>query len=188
MIAYVVTEGQFDAALLRRLLPDEIASGVQIVPAGGLSAAKSLARSLLALRQRPVAIVMDSDSVVPATIMERRQSAEEAVQGIAGNVPIRVIMAVPELEAVLFRNPAGLERILGAPIPIGIGELAETRPRKALDEWLRLSKATRSKPDFLKDLRPDDLDALRKAPEVNELIDFLKSVRSRSLSAAGSAL
>jgi hypothetical protein len=47
--AYVVCEGERDAQLLKRLLPEEFVSNVEIVAAGGLSAVKSLAGSVPAL-------------------------------------------------------------------------------------------------------------------------------------------
>jgi hypothetical protein len=46
MTAYLVCEGDRDAQLLKRVSPEEILNNVEIIPAGGLSAVKSLARSL----------------------------------------------------------------------------------------------------------------------------------------------
>ncbi len=63
MTAYLVCEGDRDAQLLKRVLPEEILNNVEIISAGGLSAVKSLARSLIVRRQAPVAIVMDADVI-----------------------------------------------------------------------------------------------------------------------------
>ena len=59
---YVVTEGDTDVAVLKRVLPEGIVASAEFVPAGGgMDSARSLARSLLASRQRPVALVVDAE-------------------------------------------------------------------------------------------------------------------------------
>jgi predicted ATP-dependent endonuclease of OLD family len=106
MTVYIVTEGQSDADLLKRLMPKELLEGVTIVPAGGLSSVKSLASSLLVRRRKPVAIVIDADSAEPELIQERRQSIEEVIESVAGGVPVKVVVAVPALDSPLPQNAA----------------------------------------------------------------------------------
>ena len=49
----------------------------ELVPAGGSLGIPSLARSLLVRRKKPVAVVMDADSMNPEVIEERRESIDE---------------------------------------------------------------------------------------------------------------
>ena len=110
---YILVEGASDAAFLRRILPQEVLSGAELVTAGGSSGIPSLARSLLVRRKRPVAIVMDSDSVDPDVIEERQQSTEDLVRAADASIPVKVISAVPEIEAWLFVAPEMIERLVG---------------------------------------------------------------------------
>ena len=74
---YVLVEGPSDAAFLRRILPREVLTDAELVPAGGRSAIASLARSLVVRRRTPIAVVIDSDSLKPDVIEERQQGMQE---------------------------------------------------------------------------------------------------------------
>ncbi len=52
---------------------------IRIVVAGGSSAATSAARSLLAARRGPVAILLDADAYNPMAVTERREGIEETL-------------------------------------------------------------------------------------------------------------
>ncbi len=102
MTAYIVCEGSYDVALLKRLLPEALGSNVKTVEAGGFSAAKSLARSLIVRRQTPVAIVADADTVIPEQVEQRLKDTEEIVGNVAVNTPVKVILATPALDIIFF--------------------------------------------------------------------------------------
>ena len=137
MIAYVVTEGQFNADVLRTLLRPELVQGVGFVRAGGVSAIRSMASSLVVVRQVPVAIVVDSDSMDPVVIRERHRDIEEFVASDSPGIPIKVIMAVPELEAIFFDDPRILDRIFNGGVTQGILDLARTEPHRACRIYLQ---------------------------------------------------
>jgi hypothetical protein len=125
MNAYVITEGPFDAELLRLVLPRDVVDDVQFVPAGSLASMKSLARSLIVQRRTPIAIVIDADSNSPEVVEERRQSTEEVVGIVAGTVPVKVLVAVPEIEGIFFQDTAFLKRLLGQDVPKDLALLAQ---------------------------------------------------------------
>ena len=110
---YVLVEGASDAAFLRRILPQEVLSDAELVTAGGSSGIPSLARSVLVRRKRPVAVVMDSDSLDPDVIEERQQSTEDLIRAADASIPVKVISAVPEIEAWLFAAPEMITRMVG---------------------------------------------------------------------------
>lgn len=175
MIAYIIVEGSFDAQLLTRLLPKNLLDEVAIVSAGGLSAVKSLARSLLVRRQVPIAIVVDAGSTTLELIQERRQSIEEIVTSIAGNVPVKVIVAVPEIESVFFQNTSIIEKIFGCSIPENILAIADLQPCRALEQLFSQSKTVHKRADILNALTTADIEILCQASVVQELIQFLQS-------------
>jgi hypothetical protein len=110
---YLVTEGETDVAILKRVLPERIVETIQFVPAGGgIDTARSLARSLLASRQRPVALVVDADTSDQLAVQERVDFLDYYMRQGAGPTPFKVFVAVPELDFCHFRGKSSRELIL----------------------------------------------------------------------------
>ncbi|MBD2329871.1 hypothetical protein [Alkalinema sp. FACHB-956] len=177
MTAYIVCEGERDAQLLKRLLPEEFISNVEIVAAGGLSAVKSLARSLIVRRQSPVAIVADADATIPEQVEQRLKDTEEIVGNIAVNTPVKVILAVPTLEIIFFQDVSLLSRLLGYVPSQDVLSLAVYQPWQALKLLISQSKNFQTQAQLVDQLTNEDLEVLRKATVVQEIIQFLQSVR-----------
>ena len=57
--ACVVTDEVFDAALLKKLLPKKFIEHTTFVIGSGLSSAQSLSSTILAVKRRSVALVID---------------------------------------------------------------------------------------------------------------------------------
>src|SRR5690242_2812486 len=110
---YILVEGETDAEFLRRLLPPEVTKDAEIVAVGSSSEIPSLARSLLVRRQRPVAVLMDADSLSQSSIQERKESTEDLIQSAAASIPVKVVVVVPEIESWFFVVPEAINRIFG---------------------------------------------------------------------------
>jgi hypothetical protein len=177
MIAYLVCEGARDVQLLRCILPGELLSNVEIIPAGGLSAIKSLARSLIVRRQAPVVIVMDADVITPEQVEERLKDTEEIVESVAVNTPVKVILAVPSIETIFFQDVSLLSRLLGYVPSQDMLSLAIYQPWQALRELISQSKKYQSQSQLIEQLTDEDLEILRKTSVIQEIIQFLQSVR-----------
>ncbi|BAY38898.1 hypothetical protein NIES2111_32470 [Nostoc sp. NIES-2111] len=177
MIAYIVCEGSLDVQLLKIVLREKLLNNVEIVAAGGLSAVKSLARSLIVRRQVPVAIVIDADSVAPEIIQERLKSIEELVESVSANVPFKVIAAVPEMEIIFFQDIGLLSRLLGYEPSQDMLTSAVFQPCKTLEKLLSKSKKYDSYSQVIDQLTNEDLGILRQTPFIQELIYFLQSVQ-----------
>ncbi len=177
MTAYIVCEGGRDAQILKRLLPKELVGNVEIVAAGELSAVKSLARSLVVRRQSPVAIVADADATIPEQVEQRLKDTEEIVRNIAVNTPVKVILAVPTLEVIFFQDVSLLSRLLGYAPSQDILNLGAYQPWQALKQLISQSNHLQSQSQLVEQLTNEDLEVLRKAPVIQEVIQFLQSVR-----------
>ena len=177
MIAYIICEGAFDVALLRQILPQDLLINVEIVAAGGLSAIKSLSRSLLVRRQVPIAIVADSDSIIPESVQERRRSIEELISSVAVDTYFKVILAVPSIETVFFQDSKLLPRLLGFEPSQEILSLATAQPYKALKELLGQAGGEHGKFSLFHHLTDEDLKALCRAQVMQEIIHFLEAVQ-----------
>ncbi|MGI0493296.1 hypothetical protein ACN4EG_16045 [Alkalinema pantanalense CENA528] len=176
MTAYIVCEGEHDAQLLKRLLPEKFVGNTEVVAAGGLSAVKSLARSLVVRRQSPVAIVADADAVVLDQVEQRLKDIEEIVGNISANTPVKVVLAVPTLEIIFFQDISLLSRLLGYIPPQDIFSLAVYQPKQVLEKLIAQSKILRSQSQLVEQLTYEELEILREAPVIQEIIQFLQSV------------
>ena len=181
MIAYIVCEGSSDVELLQRILPKELLNGVEIVAAGGLSAIKSLSRSLLVRRQAPVAIVADADSIAPDVVQERLSSIEELVKSVAIDTPVKVILAVPSIEIIFFQDKHLLSRLLGYKPSQEILNLAVSQPHSVLKQLLAQSNGKYHQSHLLAQLTNDDMQILRNHPVIQEIIQFLQSVQQAEM-------
>lgn len=100
--AYIITEGKFDAAFIKQLLPDltEQPEKIDILAAPGYSSALSIAESVLVQTQRPVLLVIDADTTDEIRIREKRTFIEQYVR--INGMTCRVAFAVPALEVLFF--------------------------------------------------------------------------------------
>lgn len=178
MIAYIVCEGSFDEQLLKRVLPSELLADVAIVAAGGLSSVKSLARSLIVQRQVPVAIVADADSIDFDAVQERRQNIEQIVSSVSVDAPVKVILAVPTMEAMFFadRDRLLVSRLLGMEVDREILILATVRPDLALNQLISESQNLKDRDSIIDRLTDEDINILRQTPVIQEVINFLESI------------
>ena len=175
---YVLTEGPSDMAFLRRVLSEETLSGVELVNGGGSSGIPSLARTLLVSRKCPIAVVMDSDSLNPDVIEERRDSTAELISAADASIPVKVVAAVPEIEAWLLAAPASIERYFGQSVSEEWLALGKGDPRGAL-RWL--AERSNKRWDInqaIGGLDNQDIQRIRAVPEVAELSTFLQEMQS----------
>lgn len=177
MKIYVVCEGQTDVQLLKKVLPSESSKNVEIVAAGGLYALKSLALSLVVRRQSPVAVVVDSDSVVPEQIQQRVKDIEELLSSLAANTPVKVIPSVPALEGIFFHDVSLLTRLLGyVPTSDSLNQ-SMYQPYQVLDQLFSKSKNIKNIAQLIDNLTEQDTATLRESRVIQELMEFLQSIQ-----------
>jgi len=177
MKIYIVCEGRTDVQLLKTVLPLELMKNIEIVAAGGLYALKSLALSLIVRRQSPVAVIVDSDSVVPEQIQQRVKDIEELLSSLAANTPVKVIPAVPTLEGIFFHDVSLLTRLLGyIPTPNLLNQ-SIYQPGQVLDQLISQSKNLKNLTQLIDNLTEQDIETLREFTVIQELMEFLQSVQ-----------
>jgi len=180
---YILVEGRTDAEFLQRLLPHELLKDAEIVIGGGSSGIPSLARSLLVRRKKPVAVVMNADSMDSDVIDERLTSTEDLIRAADASVPVKVIVAVPEIEAWFFTAPEAIERVLGESVPNEMVALGKRDPRGVLLQLAEKSKTNWDSRRAVGLLDDHDIERIRALPQVSELSSFLKSVQKRDRAA-----
>lgn len=183
MKTYVVAVGDLSTHLISRILE---ASGMPevVVVSGGRNrtGAASYARSLLGTRRHPVALVLDARTYDADFAREQEREYFSLARG--GSAPLRLFMAVPELEAVLFSDPATLERILERPIPADVLFEAQFRPRVVLQRLLDESHPGRDLSWVPERIDDEAGCAYARHPLVCSLIAFLRNPSAWSPHAA----
>lgn len=182
MTYHIVTEGPGEVALIRELLKPEFdpeQQPIRIVSGGGWSGADSLARTILAVRNEPVVLIVDSDTNDPAQIQERRQFLEASLGQVGPRLLWRILLVVPEIEAILFQDKQTLEELVGKVVSDEQFLRGQYEPRKILKELT--ADPSRSKEFLAKRLPQTDLSALRKLPLVRELKEFLMREAQRAV-------
>lgn len=177
---YVLVEGPIDAAFLRRILPPELVNGAELVDAGGSAGIPSLARSILVRRKTPVAVLMDSGSVDPGAIEVQQQSTEDLIRAADASVPVKVVLAVPEVEAWFFATPELVERIVGQKFPSEWLPLARMAPKAALRQFAENHHKQWDTQQAINSLDADDIERIRAIPAVAELSAFLQEMQAPS--------
>jgi hypothetical protein len=175
MNATVLTEENFDGMFLAALIASErLRDGIQIRVGGGESPGHSFARTMLAVRRTPVAVVINADSPEPKAAMERQSSAEEVIGIAAFGVPFRVLVAVPELDILFFQRPELLSRVFGVPISDHVMELAQLSPRRALKKIDGEESLENIRVRLLRAMNATDLEAFRATELIQDLLSFIK--------------
>lgn len=101
-LAYVVTEGEIDVAILKKLLPSELAQHFTFYAAHGTYAARSAAGTLLSVRMRPVALVLDADTEDPAEVREKIELVNTMLYPASSpETPFKVFLATPSIASIL---------------------------------------------------------------------------------------
>ena len=175
MTASVLTEANFDGMLLATLLADEQKrDGIEIGVVSGLSAGYSFARTMLAVKRIPVAVVIDADSPEQEVAWERQRSVEEVLGDAASGVPFRVIVAVPELAILFFERPQLLKKVYGKSVTSLVTEIGQVSPRRALQKLDPDLSYEHIRFKILKAMNEEDIKALRATTLIKELLSFLR--------------
>jgi hypothetical protein len=181
---HVLVESKAAEALLAELLHGEQEAGfVHVQFIAFSSSLYASARTLLAVRDEPVAVVLNADSTNPAAAGRRRQEAEEVIGWTANTAPLRILVAVPALEALLFRRPDAIARAGGHLAP-DVLELGQFSPRDALEKLDRNGLGHGASLKIIAILNDADVVALRAVPPVREVLEFLSELQREGVASA----
>jgi len=180
MSVAVLCESNLHGMLLAALLAPEQARGeVEVRVVEGLSSGFSFARTRLAVRRLPVAVVIDAESPEPEAALERKHRTEEIIGDASGGVPYHVAVAIPELEILYFEIPDLIRRTFGA-VDEHTLELARLSPRRAIARLAPHEELVHACFRLVRALEGADIDAIRATDLIRELIDFVQSAGQSS--------
>jgi len=119
-----------------------------------------------------------ADLIDPDLTQECRNSIQEILESVLSiNVPVKVILAIPRMETMFFQDKVLLSRLLGLDITSETMIWANFQPRQALEKLISQSDNYQSKSQIINQLVHEDLEIIRKSSVIQELVQFLQSVR-----------
>lgn len=173
---YIVTEGNTDIEILRTLLPKEYLEDLEFVNGKGSYSAQSLASTIVDVRRRSVALVLDADTLDEATVNEKKTFLYQTIRPTKSHTFFEVFIAVPEIEILFFHDKGLLEDILGKKISDAEWAFSKVKPRKYLEEVLGLNNGVASK--LLQRIDSKGIKILQNQPFISDMTDFLSKINS----------
>ncbi len=172
--AYVITNGQSALGILNRLLPDNIVNETEFAFGAFRSSACSLARSVLAVKQRPVVLVVDTDTTDESAIQEQSLLLEELLDYVSPGIRFDVLLAVPKTEMLFLQDQTFVERLANRKFSDTEWEAGRLNPKEFLSDVLGGEDQIAEK--ILGNLDEQTIHSMQKHPLVNNLHKFLSSV------------
>jgi len=164
--------------LLARLLKPEIGDGqINLRVSRQTSALYASAKTLVAIKNEPVALVLNADSTEPAMADRVRDDAAEVIGEFAAAASLRILVAVPSIESLLFHCPEAVWRAFSPTSPYLI-DLGLISPGDALRKLQGATDRHDAALQIIAKLNDDDITALRRASPVRDILEFLEEVRS----------
>ncbi|MFP4439864.1 MAG: hypothetical protein ACLFVO_21725 [Chloroflexaceae bacterium] len=172
--AYVVTEDQIGATLLKKLLPEEIVDQTTFVAGSGRYAAQSLSLSILGVKQQPVALVINAGTEDGVAIQEQYDFLRELLGQATSGTPFEIFAAVPEIEGVFFQEQVLFAQITGEQLNLVEWNAAKRHPKETM---ARIAGGQADFPETLvNNLSAEAIALLRQHPLLRSLHTFLSSV------------
>ncbi|MCP4697437.1 MAG: DUF4276 family protein [Gammaproteobacteria bacterium] len=165
---YVVVEGAFDKFLLEHILPQQLVSQSKILVGYSDNSALSKACSLLVSSERPVVLIVDSDTTDHANIEETKDFMTQSLRQYAKSERFHVVISVPEIEIVFFSNRKMTDELINGKITDLQWELARYCPKKVLCDILHTENLQTS---LHKLLTPVFIEKLRKTDFIQDIIN-----------------
>jgi hypothetical protein len=172
---YVVVEGETDAAILSKVLADQLDVGeVEIKIGRGRSSAVSLARTMLVSRREALtALVLDADSTDDDRVGEMTAELEGSLADVSRRERFGVFLLVPTVETCFFQDVDGLRRFFGT--EFSAEQLIQSRydPKSVVKAKLEERGETYNGGTVQTILDRLDVRRLRSAPGLQNLLSFV---------------
>jgi len=167
---YFVVQGVFDRILLEKMLPPEFVSKTKFIVGEDHNAAISKARSILVASNRPVYILLNSDTTDPYVADEKKDYANQMLRQVSASDRFKVLLSIPETEILLFHDKSVFESLFSVEVDEQQWNHAKHEPRRTLSELLDNSDMNYIRGILNNRLTDDMLGKLRKSEIIQNII------------------
>lgn len=172
----IVLETAPTARLMGRIFPDP---NTRIFDAQERSNA-IMGIGSLAAKDMAGVLVLDSDTLEERMLTELQLEIGALVRMGNAAYPRRLVLAIPQVEAVLFADRAGLEKALAKKITDDEAFEARFRPKAVFYRLLGKQNATERAIAVIDRLSDDTLRRMAEHPVIQEIRQFIDEVRHES--------
>ncbi len=187
---HIIVSSNTVAMLLGQVFSEEQNAGlVEVRTSYPLSSLYGTAKTLLGVRNEPVAIILDANTTDSSVANDLRESAAEVIGDAAGAAPLKILIAVPAVEALLFEQSDAVKRAFphASDTLIEIGKFSPATALSRLDPSGTGSSAPATV-SVLKELNAEDIRAIRSMSPVQELLAFMVDLqKDATVASVGSA-
>jgi hypothetical protein len=168
----------FDSIASARIV-DRVVGDPSIMLASGAvrSSAIMMACGALSRERTPTVLVLDSDSLEERAILEKQAEIGGILGDCNGRIPYRLILAVPQVEAILFTDRNGFEKALGRKVGDEDWFEARFRPRAVLKRLLAGSDYEDAVRKLGETLDAAALRRMARHPIIQEIRSFMAEVQ-----------
>ena len=178
MLNVLVGSNTATMLLLKLTEPEQQAGLIKFRCAHPSSSLYSAAKTLLQIRNEPVALVLDANSTEPTMEARARDEAADVIGESSVTARLRILVAVPSVESLLFRRPEAVRRAYGNTAAYLI-EVGLVSPGDALKKMEGASDRYTAAVAIISQLNADDIAALRDEFPVRRILEFLDELKSR---------
>lgn len=164
-------------AILKTLLPANLADACELRVNREGSSQVSVARNLILRHHMPLVLIYDTDTLNPAMIAETSEATRYLLYMVATGTPFDVLPCIPQLEAIFFEDVIDFRRIFPRFETAFLLRFAKTQPREQLQVLFEQGGGPGNMGDFLKQLTPDEQKKLQSKYPMAQLVDFIASHR-----------
>jgi hypothetical protein len=172
----VVVENASAGRIVERILSDRVWVETTSVRSGAMMRATTI---LFREDWSPAVLLLDSDSLEARAIEEEQLEIGGYLRRGSGGHPNRLVLAIPQVEAVLFTDRSGLEQALGKEMTDEDAFEARFRPKAVLHRLLGNGNDLQQRAVEVID-RLDEVSLRRMAahPVIREIQEFVEEVSS----------
>jgi len=130
----IITEGEFDAKVLNKLLKDKkFTNRYEILSASGYSSALSKVKSLMTFKNKKIILLLDTDTIEKNEIKQKEDFVNSYVNSGLNNDNFKTFWSIPEFEIIFLDNKKFLTELTPKKISKDLIELAKNSPRRTLE-------------------------------------------------------
>lgn len=167
----IITEGEFDAKVLNKLLKDKkFAIKYEILSASGYSSALSKVKSLMTIRDKKIILLLDTDTIEKNEIKQKEDFINSYVNANLSKDNFKAFWAIPEFEIIFLDNKKFLAELTSKKFTKDLLEVAKVSPRRTLEN---ISNKRRDQYIALLD-KKEVRDEFFKKGLIKEICDYLE--------------
>ncbi|ABA23860.1 hypothetical protein Ava_4261 [Trichormus variabilis ATCC 29413] len=173
-LAYIIAEGYRDIEILQKLLPKNLTQDIQFIAGESSYRARSLASSLLATRNTPVALVLDADTDNESQILERHDLINYTLNQASPGIPYQIFFAVPEIEIIFLQDKSLIEKIAQRQFNDLEWQLAQSKPKEFLE--ILFGKGEQINKIIFDHITEEEIKILQQHPLIQAIMAFIASL------------